>query len=44
VERAGAKQASLPTNEHYAQIEELLPSFKAYTSKMSRNGSLTNPF
>jgi hypothetical protein len=34
LERAGAKQASLPMNEHYAQIEELLPSFKAYTSKM----------
>jgi hypothetical protein len=34
-ERAGAKQASLPMNQHYAQIEELvLPSFKAYMSKM----------
>jgi hypothetical protein len=28
VERAGAKQASLPMNKHYAQIEELLPLFK----------------
>lgn len=33
-ERAGAKQASLPMNQHYAQIEELWPSFKAYTWKM----------
>ena len=33
-ERAGAKQASLPMNQHYAQIEELWPSFKAYTKEM----------
>jgi hypothetical protein len=34
VKRAGAKQASLPMHQHYAQIEELFPSFKAYMSKM----------
>ena len=33
-ERAGAKQASLLMHQHYAQIEELWPSFKAYTKEM----------
>jgi hypothetical protein len=33
-EQAGAKQANLPMNQNYAQTEELLPYFKAYTSKM----------
>jgi hypothetical protein len=35
-ERAGAKQASLSMNQHYAQIEELWSSFKAYTKEMQK--------
>lgn len=34
VEKAGVKQANLPMDQHYAQIEELSDSFEAYTSQM----------